>query len=483
MTERPPSYDLSQVDQVAFEDRPDLRPTEASGRRALARMLAMDATIYGLPSVYQYAQLYDQAVVRSSPGWTGFNVFRHQRDLATPDFTVFKTPNVDTLYSNAWLDLTNGPARVSIPAMGDRYYTLQFLDMYANATNLSSRTVGPDGGNFLIAAPSWSGNVPDGVRCFRVATPYMWILMRILVRDDSQDVDVVRALQDAVTIDASGEIGQRSFPAAPASAVEGDWRVFFTALDAVIRANGTPSREDGLVYRYRHIGIGGPDALDLTSLYDDTLEAMQTGFADAMGILAGSRSQVGEPVGDTGWVTGTAGQCGFNYLRRALQNFVGTGGNVLAEKKFYAAFTSADGAPLDGSFADYRLRFDRPPPVAGHWSVTVYPVSTGLLYPNELERYAISATTPGLHIGADGGLQIHVSHRPPPDTTNWLPAPDEPFYLDIRTWHPEPEVRDGRWQPGAIERLPTPASDLARPDRDVANTATGRHLAQSESPS
>ena len=52
MTERPPSYDLSQVDQVAFEDRPDLRPAEASGRRAVARMLAMDATIYGLPSVY-----------------------------------------------------------------------------------------------------------------------------------------------------------------------------------------------------------------------------------------------------------------------------------------------------------------------------------------------------------------------------------------------------------------------------------------------
>jgi hypothetical protein len=170
VTERPSSYDLSRVDQTAFEDRADLQPNEPSIRRALARAMATDAVIFGLPSVYQYAQLYDQAVDRSSPSWTGFNVFRHQRELATPEFALFKTPNVDTLYSNAWLDLTHGPARLKIPAMGERYYTLQFLDMYANATNLSSRTVGPSGGDFLVAPPSWSGDVPAGVQLFRVAT-------------------------------------------------------------------------------------------------------------------------------------------------------------------------------------------------------------------------------------------------------------------------------------------------------------------------
>jgi hypothetical protein len=53
VTERAPDYDLACVDQMEFEDRPDLRPVAASGRRALARILATDATIYGLPSVYQ----------------------------------------------------------------------------------------------------------------------------------------------------------------------------------------------------------------------------------------------------------------------------------------------------------------------------------------------------------------------------------------------------------------------------------------------
>jgi hypothetical protein len=141
-------YEFAAVDQLQIESRPDVVPEDAGSRTAYARMLAMDAAIYGLPSVYQYAQMYAQAVDDSSPTYTGFDAWLHQRDVTTPDFEAFKTPNVDTLYSNAWLDLTQGPALLRIPKIGSRYYTLHFLDAYSNATNLSSRTVGPDGGTF-----------------------------------------------------------------------------------------------------------------------------------------------------------------------------------------------------------------------------------------------------------------------------------------------------------------------------------------------
>jgi hypothetical protein len=456
----PTTYDLSAVDQVDFEARPDLRPVDDDARRAVVRMLAMDATIYGLGSVYQYVQLYDQAIDRGSAAYTGFDRFEHQREMTTPEFDVFKTPNVDTLYSNAWLDLTGGPAVVTIPAMGDRYYTLHFLDLYANATNLSSRTVGPGGGTFLVAPPSWNGDAPAGMTVFRVATPIMWILMRILVRDDrAGDDDVVRTLQDGVTVEPwpvgrPSRVDAGALPAVTVAESESDWRAFFGALDAVIRLAGVPVAEQAYVYRFQALGIGGPDPFDPDALDATSAAAAGEGFADALAVLAAVRKQVGEPVGSTGWVTGTAGQCGFNYLRRALQNFVGTGGNVLAEKKFYAAFTSCDGAPLDASRADYRVRLAPPPPVAGHWSLTMYPVSTGLLYANEIERYAVSATTPGMRLDPDGALTIEISHEPPADgPANWLPAPAEPFYLDIRTWDPSAEVRDGTWQPGPIERI------------------------------
>src|SRR4051794_24430625 len=135
-------YEFAEVDQLQVEARPDVLPENAEHRERHVRALAAEAAIYGLPSVYQYAQMIGQAVDESSSTHTGFNCWYHQRDVATPEFRVFKTPNVDTLYSNAWLDLCEGPVLIHVPRIRDRYYTLHFLDAFSNSTNLSSRTVG-----------------------------------------------------------------------------------------------------------------------------------------------------------------------------------------------------------------------------------------------------------------------------------------------------------------------------------------------------
>jgi hypothetical protein len=446
-------YELSDVDQLRVEARPDVFPKHPATRSAYAQLLATDAAIYGIPSVYQYAQMYVQAVDRSSRTYTGFDRWLHQRDLATPEFDAFKTPNVDTLYSNAWLDLTEGPALVHVPPIRARYYTLHFLDAYSNATNLSSRTVGPDGGDFLVAPTIWDGDVPGGVRLFRVASPYTWILMRILVRGSSGDVEEVRALQDAVTITPTAPVGRGDFVPASPDAVASEWKVFFRALDFSLRANGHPVHEDAYVYRFRRIGVGSRRPLDVDELDDATRCGLEAGFADAMGLIASARSEFADPIG-TGWVTGSAGEDGFNYLRRALRNTIGTGGNISAEKVFFTTHHSSSGAPLDGSRASYRIRLDPPPPVEGHWSLTLYPTATGLLYPNEIDRYAIAATTPRLEYGRDGSLTVLIQHERPPNPANWLPAPSGEFYLDLRTWEPKDEIRRGEWRPGPVTAVP-----------------------------
>ncbi len=443
-------YDLSDVDQFQVEARPDVAPKHPESRSAHARRLAADAVIYGLPSVYQYAQMVVQAVDQSSRTYTGFDRWLHQRDVATPEFDAFKTPNVDTLYSNAWLDLTEGPALVHIPPIRARYYTLHFLDAYSNATNLSSRTVGPDGGDFLVVPARRDARAPGGVTRFRVASPYMWMLMRILVRDSAGDLEEVRALQDAVTITPTAGVGRGDFVQVSPQAAASDWRTFLQALDFSLRANGHPVQEDAFVYRFRTIGLGGPRPLNLDELDAATRRGLQEGFVDAMELIESSRSGFAEPVGDTGWVSGSAGEDGFNYLRRALRNTVGTGGNVIAEKVFFTTHSSGSGAPLDGSKASYAVTFDPPPPVDGHWSLTLYPTATGLLYPNEIDRYAVAATTPGLEYGQDGSLTLLIQHERPRDAANWLPAPAGEFYLDLRTWEPKDEIRRGQWRPGAV---------------------------------
>ena len=90
---------------------------------------------------------------------------------------------------------------------------------------------------------------------------------------------------------------------------------------------------------------------------------------------------------------------------------------------FYAVHATPSGEPLDASTTSYVVRLDPPPPVDGHWSLTLYPTATGLLYPNEIDRYAIAATTPALEYDADGSLTVVIEHERPANAANWLPAP------------------------------------------------------------
>jgi hypothetical protein len=456
------AYDLFAVDQVRPVADVDVLPDDDDARGRYQQMLAMDATVYGLPSVYQYAQLYEQAVDDTSASYTGFNRFLHQRTLATPNFTAFKTPNVDTLYSNAWLDLSGGPVIVEVPPIKDRYYTLQFVDMYGNSTNLSSRTVGPDGGRFLVATTTWDGDVPADTTSFLVATSYMWILMRILVTAPGTDVEFVQSLQDRVTITSLVEPAAAGFVVVTFEEVQTQPVPFFQALDWTLRNNGHPKQEEAYVRRFRSIRLGIDEPFDARGLDPVLRASIEVGFEDAMAVIARSRGQVGSRV-PTGWSTGTAGESGFAYLRRAIQNYVGTGGNVTAEKKFFVTFEDGGGTTLDGATGRYSLTFESPPPVDGHWSLTVYPQATGLLYPNEINRYAVGSTTQGLVVGDDGTVTILLQHDRPGTPGTWLPVPAEPFYVDLRMWEPRVEARDGRWLPPPVVRTSSRTAISATP--------------------
>jgi hypothetical protein len=48
----------------------------------------------------------------------------------------------------------------------------------------------------------------------------------------------------------------------------------------------------------------------------------------------------------------------------------------------FVVHNTASGEALDASKTRYAVRLD-PPPVDGHWPPTLYPMATGLLYPND----------------------------------------------------------------------------------------------------
>src|SRR5690606_13256088 len=68
--------------------------------------------------------------------------------------------------------------------------------------------------------------------------------------------------------------------------------------------------------------------------------------------------------------------------------------------------------------------------------VTLYRRADCLLAANPMGRHSIGDRTQGLHRDPDGGLSIAIQAQAPADESNWLPAPEEPFYLVLRLYQP-----------------------------------------------
>ena len=77
------------------------------------------------------------------------------------------------------------------------------------------------------------------------------------------------------------------------------------------------------------------------------------------------------------------------------------------------------------------------------------------LVANAIDRYILRPDTPGLAYETDGSLILHLAAARPVDAPlgNWLPAPEGPFNVALRTYLPKPEIVDRTWFPPAIERV------------------------------
>src|ERR1700749_1633833 len=95
-----------------------------------ARAIAKDAFLYAYPMLFNYKTLYEQAIDSGSKSYVGgFGKFRNYSHPYGPENKDIVTPNNDTPYSWAWLDLRAEPMVVSVPIVPkDRYYVMQWID-------------------------------------------------------------------------------------------------------------------------------------------------------------------------------------------------------------------------------------------------------------------------------------------------------------------------------------------------------------------
>ncbi len=167
---------------------------------------------YSLVTMDVTRRLFTNVPPGVKAGFGPANTIHHLRAFPTADFREVVRPNFDTLYSLAWLDLTNGPVIVSAPDTQGRYYLLPMLDMWSDVFAVpGKRTSGTSAANYAVVPKGWDGQLPDGVERIESPTVYVWIIGRTQT-NGPKDYEAVHKVQDGYKITPLSEWGKAAKP-------------------------------------------------------------------------------------------------------------------------------------------------------------------------------------------------------------------------------------------------------------------------------
>lgn len=418
-----------------------------------AREIAKEAYIYAYAPIASYGTWSKQATQPDAPEYVGgFNVFRHYSQAFTPANKDIVTPNNDTPYSWAWLDLRAEPMVLSVPAVPqDRYYVMQLIDLFTyNFGYVGVRSTGFEAGDYLIAGPGWKGDKPEGIeKIIQAETEIVGILGRTSL-NGPEDVKNVAAIQAQYKLEPLSAFLKTSTPQ-PASTIafppydpeKAASHDFIGYLNFLLQfAQPTVPEETEIMTRFAKIGIAPQKEWDAGKTDPALLAAIDQGVEDAKVAMA----DVAKKTLSSNGLFGSRDFLKNDYMTRAMGAEKGLFGNSI-EEAWYGGFVGDGSKPTMLHFPAGQL-----PPAKFFWSLTLYTLPDRLLYANPLDRYSIGDRTKGLVYGEDKSLTIYLGHTSPGEgkESNWLPTPEGKYSLVARVYGPEKAAIDGTW------KLPTP---------------------------
>lgn len=415
--------------------------------------LAAKAYIYGYP-------LMEYQRVRQTVGTV--NTLYSLTSFANPDVDPIwqsigggKRPNVDTFYSLAELDLSNGPVVLSIPDMGSRYFSFQLTDPYTNVSGyVGSRTTGYGPGKYAI---TWTGgpqvDVP-GAQTVQVPYASMMALGRTLAGDEADQQSAIELIKQYALTPSGGAVS-------PVIPIPKPGIGYLDAISAGIELNPPPAIDGPELAQLARIGVGpGLRVADanLGLLSTIAVELAVRSTAALLPLLTAA-NQYAAALTHRGWATPnpTIGNYGTDYLFRAGVAQAGLLANTPDEAVYSAGLLSKWLLPLRGwGIRPYVLHFapGEAPPVNAFWSVTVYD-KDGYLVPNPQHRYSVSNSRPDeLVYQPDGSIDIVFARRDPGEPgVNWLKVPAVGrFNAYLRMYWPQQPILDDTWRPPPIVR-------------------------------
>jgi hypothetical protein len=353
---------------------------------------------------------------------------------------------------------------LSVPAIRDRYYTMEIVDfMGDNFAYVGMRTTGTEAGRYAIIGPGWNGELPAGVKPLPASsTPWATILGRTFLKNES-DLHAVFAIQDQYQLTP---LSQWQKPNAKPPVVPEIWQPFDPKTDSLAEWKTInramvevppAARDAALVEWFGRIGIGPRLAVEAQD--PETKRGLTRAAVDGRRIIAGAFAGGYLQKQVNGWsypppATGRPTQTR-DWLFRAVQMLAGFVANDPEEAIYINVALDGEGNALSGKNR-YEIRFEKDgqPKVQAFWSITMYNLQYNLVG-NPINRYSLGDRS-GMKTAADGSLTIYVQKDSPgaDKEANWLPAPEGAFFLILRTYLPSEDILNQAWQPPSVMRVP-----------------------------
>ena len=455
-----------------YSTGPLLTPAEATARltpeearQAEAYTLGVQTVLWGMQWVKAGAALRDwgtalpegSARLAIDPLPRGYNKFGHAKELLTHELKILETPNTETLYSIAVIDLDKTePVVVVHPDHGDRYFRTSVWDIYGETRTISQKQDGSKPPPYLIAPSHWTGKVPQGVKLIRIRSRLVTLGAHIAVYGND-DLPNVHALQKDYQIIALNDWGKSSNQVAELDQAE--------AIHPIVRPNTkTPNEllffemlgetlkdiyellpdEEAFVRQVERIGITRNQGFDYESLDAATVAGLKRAVLDAQSIIEhkGQRFAARQQGGT--WMVADDLTSLDDWLFRSAVGWKYVWGDLNTEIIYPMARIDADEKLLDGHH-NYTLHFPKGEhPPSRYWRISLYDLN-GFFTGNLIKRYGIGNMAERLDINKDGSLKIYIQHESPGKgiETNWLPAPEEGFFLIMRMYQPEERMYSG----------------------------------------
>ena len=448
--------------------------TRKPAAASTAASTALDAYVYGYSLITTEVTRVQMTNVPKVGMLRGpMNQFVNVPRYPPANYRGVSAPNADTLYSLAWLDLSE-PQVFSHPDMANRFHLFPMVDLWMTIfASPGTRTGDNTAANYLITGPGWTGQVPAGMKQIKSATRYIVILGRTYADGTEKDYQTVNALQSQYRITPLKKWGNEgyvykappvddnpgfSMTDKPQTVILGLGTAgYFNMMTKLMCKDSPPAPADApLLERMKTIGIEACKPFDATKLDAATQAALPKLALEKIG--ENKDKSMGTMV--NGWVvTKGLGVYGTDYMKRAVVAAFGWPANLQEDAVYPYTEVDATGQKLTGA-NNYTLTFAKgqTPPVNGFWSITMYEIDQGWWFvPNALNKFTVSPRN-NLTYNTDGSLTLYFQNTSPgkDKENNWLPAPKGEFLPMLRMYWPKdtsPSILNGSWTPPRVMKV------------------------------